>query len=243
VAGRVITRDAKILMATTMKPRIKITPEGLDDVRKVRRGSTFLAPVFIDRLEGYQGEVVLEMTSKQQRHRQGLASDEFIVPPSATKVEYPIFVPEWMETTKSSRMILNGRVQVTDPKGNKRTLLQRQELRIGILPEGAYMKLAHAPGEYTAKAGSELVIPLQLSRAAELREEVKLELVPSELPAGLATAEVITLNSDKAEAAIHIRLASDPRLTGEQSFKIRATALKDGRWPVISETTVLVVVK
>lgn len=242
VAGRTITREAKILLAVTMKTRLKITPEGLDDVRKVRRGSTFLAPVFIERLEGYQGEVILEMTAKQQRHRQGLASDEFTVPPSATKVDYPIFVPEWMETTKSSRMILNGRVEVADPKGNKRTLLQRQELRIGILPEGAYMKLAHAPGEYTAVVGSELVIPLQLSRAAELRDDVKLELLPGELPADLATTELITLTIDKSEATMRIRLANDPRLAGEQSFKIRATAIKDG-WPVISETTVAVVVK
>jgi hypothetical protein len=242
VAGRTITRDTKILLAVTMKTRLKITPEGLDDVRKVHRGSTFLAPVFIERLEGYQGEVVLEMTAKQQRHRQGLASDEFTVSPSATKVDYPIFVPEWMETTKSSRMILNGRVEVADPKGNKRTLLQRQELRIGILPEGAYMKLAHAPGEYTAVAGSELVIPLQLSRAAELREDVKLELLPGELPTGLATSELVSLPMDKSEGTMRIRLANDPRLAGEQSFRIRATAIKDG-WPVISETTVPVVVK
>lgn len=242
VAGRTIMHEAKILMAVTMKTRLKITPEGLDDVRKVHRGSTFLAPVFIERLEGYQGEVILEMTAKQQRHRQGLASDEFTVPPSATKVEYPIFVPEWMETTKTSRMILNGRVEVADPKGNKRTLLQRQELRIGILPEGALMKLAHAPGEYSATAGSELAIPLLLSRAAELREEVKLELLPGELPADVATAELITLAMDKTEATMRIRLANDPRLAGEQSFKIRATAIKDG-WPVISETTVPVVVK
>ncbi|MGI8978926.1 MAG: PPC domain-containing protein [Pirellulaceae bacterium] len=243
VAGRTITHDAKILIAVTMKPRIKITPEGLDDVRKVHRGSTFLAPVFIERLEGYQGEVVLEMTAKQQRHRQGLASEEFTVPPSATKVEYPIFVPEWMETTKSSRMILNGRVQVADPKGNKRTLLQKMELRIGILPEGAFMKLAHSPAEYMAVVGSDIVIPLQLSRAAELREDVKLELVAGELPAGLATAEPMTFVAGQTEATFRIRLASDPRLAGEQSFKIRAIALKDGRWPVISETTVPVVVK
>jgi hypothetical protein len=243
VGGRTITHDAKILIAVTMKPRIKITPEGLDDVRKVHRGSTFLAPVFIDRLEGYQGEVVLEMTAKQQRHRQGLGSDEFTVPPSATKIEYPIFVPEWLETTKTSRMILNGRVQVADPKGNLRTLLHKMELRIGILPEGALLKLAHAPGEYTAAAGSEIVIPLQLSRAAELREEVKLELLAGELPAGLATAEPIVFASDQITATLRIRLANDPRLIGEQSFKIRAIALQDGRWPVISETTVPVIVK
>ena len=62
-----------VLLTTTMKPRIKLTPEGMDDVRKVHRGSTFLAPVLIERLEGYTGVITLEMTSKQQRHRQGLA--------------------------------------------------------------------------------------------------------------------------------------------------------------------------
>ena len=125
-----------------------------------------------------------------------------------------------------------------------RTLLQRQELRIGILPEGAYMKLAHTPGEYTATVGSELVIPLQLSRAAELREFVVLQLLPGELPPGLATiAEPMVLTPDKTEAKFRIQLAKDPRLIGEQSFKIRAIALKDGKWPVISETTVQVIVK
>ena len=124
-----------------MKPRCKITPEGLDDVRKVHRGSTYLAPLLLERLEGFAGEITLEMTSKQQRHRQGLASGEFACPAGATRVEYPIFVPEWMETTKTSRMILNGVVRAPDPRGNLRTLVQKMELRIGILPEGALLKL------------------------------------------------------------------------------------------------------
>ena len=55
-----------------------------------------------------------------------------VLPAEARRVEYPIFVPEWLETTKTSRMILNGAVQVPDPTGKPRTLLQRQELRIGI---------------------------------------------------------------------------------------------------------------
>ena len=105
------------------------------------------------------------------------------------------------------------------------------------------MKLAHAPGEYMATVGSELIIPLQLSRAAELREEIKLELVTGELPAGLITAEPMTLANTLTETKFRIRLANDPRLAGGQSFKIRAIALKDGRWPVILETTVPVVIK
>lgn len=243
IAGQTVARPAPpVLVATTMKPRIKITPEGLDDVRKVHRGSTFLAPLLIDRLEGYQGEITLEMTSKQQRHRQGLASREFIVPPDAKRVEYPIFVPEWMETTKTSRMILNGVVKVPDPKGNIRHLVQRMELRIGILPEGALLKLSSGAGEVSAKPGDEIRIPLTISRAPELHEPLAVELIPDGGQTGLVTAEPVKLTPEQREGEIVVKLANDPRVSGEQSLVVRATALQGGRWPVVSETTITVTV-
>ena len=40
-----------MVVAVTMKPRFKLTPEGLDDVRKVHRGSTYLFPMLIERLK------------------------------------------------------------------------------------------------------------------------------------------------------------------------------------------------
>ena len=242
-AQPVTRRIGTTLLAVVMKPRIKITPEGLDDVRKVHRGSTFFAPLFVDRLEGFTGDVVLEMTSKQQRHRQGLASGEFTVAPDARRVEYPIFVPEWMETTKTSRMIVNGSLKVADPKGNMRTLLQRQELRIGILPEGAYMKLAHSAGEPIAQPGEEIRIPLTLSRSAEFKELLRLELVPDEELGQLMTADAITLQPDQTATELRVRLANDAKLIGEQTLRFRASAAKSDRGDVISETTVLITIR
>lgn len=235
-----ITRQAgPTLIAITMKPRFRLTPEGLDDVRKVHRGSTYLFPMLIERLEGYTGPITLEMTAKQQRHRQGLASDEFLVPADAKRVEYPIFVPEWMETTKTSRMILNGSIQMADPKGNVRTLLQRQELRLGILPEGALMKLTHGASEIKTTPGSELTIPLALSVATELRDPIQITIVPSERHPGLFTAEPVNLATGQKEAKVMVRVSGEPS-TGEQELTFRATALRDGRWPVVSETTLLI---
>lgn len=240
---QVIKREiGAILLATTMKPRIKLTPEGLDDVRKVHRGSTFLAPMLIERLENYAGPVTLEMTSKQQRHRQGLSSDEFVAGPEATRVEYPIFVPEWMETTKTSRMILNASVQVADPKGNARTLLQRQELRIGILPEGALMKLSHTAVELTTSLGGDIHVPLALSRAPEFRAPVRIELVADEDLSSQPTAEPIQLAPDQAQGTLCLHIGKDQGQLGEHAFTIRAVALKDGRWPVIAETVVRVAI-
>lgn len=242
VGDRTITRTAPILIATNMKPRIKLTPEGLDDVRKVHRGSTFLGPVLIDRLEGFAGEIVLEMTAKQQRSRQGMTSDEFVVAPDAKRIEYPIFVPEWMETTKTSRMILNGAVKVPDPKGNVRTLLQRQELRIGVLPEGALMKLGHAGKEIHAKVGSEIEVPLALFRTADFREAVTLEVITQDVPNGV-TAEPVVVMGDQQVGTMKLRIAADPHLVGEYKIKFRATALRDGKWPVISEANLLMIVE
>ena len=241
--GQPATRKAgTVLLAITMKPRIKLTPEGLDDVSKVHRGSTHLFPFNIERLEGFAGPITLEMTAKQQRHRQGLASDEFVVPADAKRVEYPIFVPEWMETTKTSRMIINGAVKVADPKGNVRTLLQKQELRVGILPDGALMKLSHSAGEPTVTLGSEVRIPLALSLASELREAIKITVMPSEDQTNLLTAEPIPLSAGQKETMLLVRVANDAKLVGEQTLVIRAATLRNG-YPVISETTVLLTVK
>ncbi|HET6422778.1 MAG TPA: hypothetical protein VFG20_03790, partial [Planctomycetaceae bacterium] len=241
--ARAIRAVKSLVMASTMTSRIKITPEGLDDVRKVRRGSTFLFPLLIERLEGFAGEITLEMTAKQQRHRQGLASEELVVAADTKRVDYPIFVPEWMETTKTSRMILNGRITQPDPKGNVRTLLQRMELRLGILPEGAMMKLAHAPGEYTASPGSELAIPLTVSRIAEFREPVVLELVVPESLAGQITAQAMTLGATESQGVLQIHFAETVAPMAEQSLVIRATAQQPGRGLVKSETTVVVEIR
>jgi hypothetical protein len=239
INGVPVRRPVKSLVAaTTMKPRIKITPEGLDDVSKVRRGSTHLFPLLIERLDGFVGEIALEMTAKQQRHRQGLASDELVIPADVKRFEYPIFVPEWMETTKTSRMILNGSVKVPDPKGNVRTLLQRMELRLGILPEGAMMKLAHVPGEYQAIVGGELTIELSVSCIPEFQEPLKIEFVPDEIQLGRIVAEPLTLKPGEVQCRMKVHFLDDPALIGEQPLLIRASAFRQGKWLIKSETTV-----
>ena len=194
--------------------------------------------MLIDRLDGFDGEITLEMTAKQQRHRQGLACDEFVVASNVKRVDFPIFVPEWMETTKTSRMILNGSIRVPDAKGNIRTLLQRMELRLGLLPQGALMKLSPSKGEFHAALGGELTIPVTVSCVPEFRETIRIELVPSESQTGLLSAEPISLSPGQTSAQMIVRLTHDPKLAGEQQLQIRATARQDGKWLVKSETTV-----
>jgi hypothetical protein len=241
VAGQPAQRAAgDVLVAITMNPRVKLVPEGLDDVRKWPRGSTFPAPVFVERLEGYTGPVTLEQTAYQQRSRQGMTGPDLPVAAGVGKVDYPIYVPEWMETTKTSRFILNAVVQVPDPKGNVRHLLNKMELRLGILPVGAMLRLSHTLGELHVKGGEAFNIPVTLTRTPELSGDVVLELrLPDEL-AGQLTAEPLTLPPTQTSAALRITPAAAANLRGEQELTIRATAMHQGKLPTISETTVIV---
>ena len=242
--GIMVNRPVKTLcVAVIMKPKFKLTPEGLDDVSKVCRGSTHLFPLLVDRLDGFDGEIILEMTAKQQRHRQGLAGDEFIIEPSAKRIEYPIFVPEWMETTKTSRMILNGAIRVADSKGTMRTLLQTMEMRFGILPEGAMMKVTHRSGEYQAVIGEGLRIPLTVSRVPEFQEPVRRELVPSEGQKDSISAEPLSLPASESEVVLQVHIANNRQIVGEQKLLIRATAYQNGKWLVKSESTVAVEIR
>ena len=53
----------------------------------------------------------------------------------------------------------------------------------------------------------------------------------------------ITLTSGQTTATLTVRLMNDANLNDEQTLVVRATSLKEGRWPVISETTVLVSIR
>jgi len=235
-----IVRSDELLVAITMKPRVKLVPEGLDDVKKWPRGSTIPCAVFVERLESFNGPVLLEQTAYQQRSRQGMTGPELVVPPGVGKAEYPVFVPEWMETTKTSRFILNAVVQVPDPKGTVRHLLNKMEMRFGILPVGAMLRISRPAGELHVKPGEPFDVSVSLSRTPELTGDAVLELkLPDDL-AGRLVAEPVKVPSSQVTPALRITPAAGVKLLGEHELTIRATVLHQGLLPTISETTFVV---
>jgi len=240
-AGQPIApKSSSVLVAITMKPRAKLVPEGLDDVKKWPRGSTIPCAVFVERLEGFTGPVLLEQTAYQQRSRQGMTGPEMIVAPGVGKAEYPVFVPEWMETTKTSRFIINAVVQVPDPKGNVRHLLNKMEMRFGILPVGAMLRISRPAGELHIKSGEPFDVPISLSRTPELTGDALLELKLSDEITGKLVAEPLKVPASQTSSVMRILPAPGMTLRGEHELTIRATVLHQGSLPTISETTFVV---
>lgn len=226
-----------VLVTSVMKRRCRVAPVDKDGGRTVHRGTTFPADVIVERLEGFSGEVELQMAGRQTYHQQGIRGFDVVVPPGVTRTAYPCFMPEWLETSRTSRMIANGLTKVPDSRGNVRWLISAMEGRITFSVEGALLKLSHGVNEMTIAPGQTFDVPLKIARSAKLPQAVTLALeIPPEL-AGAVSAQSIVIPANQSEATLRIVTTNDPRLLGEQSLTIRATALQSGYLPVVSETS------
>jgi hypothetical protein len=178
------------------------------------------------------------MASGQSRHRQGITGPEVIVPPGVTRTVYPCFMPEWLETARTSRMAVIGVTKAPDPRGTVRYVVSPVHGQITMSIEGALLKLSHAATELTVRPGQTVAIPVKIARSAKLPEPVKLELQLEDELLGVLKAEPLTIPVGQTEAVFRVTAATDARLTGEHTFTIRGTALQGGKYPVVSETQV-----
>jgi hypothetical protein len=239
---KVTFTSAPILFATTITPPFVVDAEGKDDVSKWPRGTTFPYPVLIERSDGFNGEIVLEMTSRQGRHRQGINGPELNVPPGVARILYPIFLPEWLETTRTSRLSLNGVAKIPDGKGNIRYSLVRQKTRMGFLPGGALLKLAVDETELQMEPGKPLTISLTISRDRVLTEPALIELLPDDAGNEGFTAEAMVVKAGQTQFAFLVT----PPAPGsgapwsERTVSIRVTVQKDGHLPTVSQASVVV---
>ncbi len=231
-------RTTSILVATTLAPRLKLVAVEADGGRKVHRGSTHPAEVVLERFNDFRGEVSLQMSSAQSYQRQGITGPDMIVPADADRAFYPCFMPEWLETSRTSRMELIGVVKVPDSKGKVRYLVTRMSGRITMSIEGSMLKVDASTREAIIRPRESIVVPVKVLRSAKLAVPVRLELhLPEEL-AGVLNAEAVTVASDQSSAAFRITCVKDTTLGEEHTITIRGTALQDGRYAVVSEASV-----
>jgi hypothetical protein len=231
-------RTTSILLATTLAPRLKLVAVEADGGRKVHRGSTHPAEVTLERINGFTGEVSLQMSSAQSYQRQGITGPELTVPAKDDRAFYPCFMPEWLETTRTSRMELIGVVKVSDAKGTIRYLATPMNGRITMSIEGAILKVAAQTMDVKIKPGETIAIPVSALCSAKLNSPVHLEMkLPKELT-GVLTAEPITIAPGVSTAQFKITCAKDSKLDGEFTVTIRGTAMQDGKYAVVSEVTV-----
>ena len=234
-------RTPSILLATTLASRLKLVAVEADGGRKVHRGSTHPAEVTLERFEGFRGEVSLQMSAAQSYQRHGITGPDLAVPAATDRAFYPCFMPEWLETTRTSRMELVGVVRVPDPRGTVRYLVTPMAGRITMSIEGALLKVETATRDFQVRPGETVAVPVAVLRSAKLSEPVRLELVLPDEAAGRLTAAAVTLPPGQTAADFKITCAKGAWPPGEHTVVIRGTALRNGLYRVVSEASLTVV--
>jgi hypothetical protein len=239
INGKVIEKQSSPILVTSIIPtRVKVKSAVQDGGRIVNRGTTYPADVVIERLDGYTGPVTLQMAATQQRQRRGIRGGTLEVPAGVNEVQYPIFMPEWLETSLTARMNVIGITPIADGQGNIRQVTGIMDGFIVMSLEGALLKITHEPQEYVVAPGKTIEIPLKVSRTVKLPVPAQVELMKS----ATLSADSLQLTPDQGACTLAIRAAADAK-PGVHHAIIRATAMQDGQWPAVSETAVTIYVE
>ena len=229
---------SQTLLAMTMAAPIEVLVVDKERQRDVHRGTTYLAELELVRKDGFEGEIQLEMTAKQDRQRMGTRGGILTVPPDQNRAWYPCFLPEWLPMDLTRRIIVHGVVAVPDPKGNVRYLTKPGNARITMIMEGALLKLSTENSDVVTPMGEIQEIAVSVARSPKLPLPVKVELVVPEGATGLISATPMLIEPDKTSGVLQIFSKIDEQLRGQWNLTVRATALQDGEWPVISESEI-----
>jgi len=227
----------QILVAVLVKPRTRIWPVESDE-RTVNRGSTHLAEVGVERLEGYTGEVLLQLESRQpHKFRQGVLGPDVILPPGQDRILYPCFVPEFLETLDAYRVSVSALCQAPDAAGKPRWLVSKMQatVSIAITVEGGLLKLSSEGAMPRLPAGRESSIALKIVRSPRLAGPVVVECV---VPAGgspLVSAARVSIPPDRSEFEFRVQVSPDAP-PGRATLLLRGTATQPGEVPELAET-------
>ena len=225
----------------TMKAPYKVNLIDRNRQRPVHRGTTYPAEFVIERDKGFAGDVYLMQIASQSRHRQGIDGPILKVAANQQRVLYPSFMPEWLETDRTTRMRLMGSAPVPDGKGRLRYINKGANAAITMILEGALLKLAHRASELTVKPGDAFVIPVEVARSPKLLTPVKVTLNVTQALRESLSSTPLQIPVSANGGLLKIKTTATTRLKGVWKLTLSATTKIDGKWLVQSQTTVPVV--
>ncbi|MCA9058504.1 MAG: PPC domain-containing protein [Planctomycetaceae bacterium] len=226
------------LLAITMPPPFRILVVDRERQRDVPRGTTCLADLVIERDDGFEGELLIAMSAKQSRDRQGIRGPLLKVPDGATQVQYPCFMPEWLSTDLTRRIVVHGVGAVRDPEGNVRWLTNAGDARITMIMEGALLKVTLPQAELQAETGATVQIPVTVLRSSRLPRSVQLELVIPEELREMLHCRSVTLPADADAGVLQLQVDDNPLLPGQWDLIVRGTAADEHDQPVVSQQAI-----
>lgn len=213
------------------------------------RGSVFPYPMQIERLNGFDGEITLQIGDRQNRDLDFIEMFETRIPPGQTQAIMPIYLPEVMHINvqSQSQLYTQGHASFVDKHGRQQSVLVVSEKRNMLRTLPPVVKLNAVEERIHVQAERNVVCRFRLDRTSHFPGAMQLELV-DQPPNGYFVAESQPIPAGATEAhfvlTIRERKEGSAGIPAGQEFplRFRATGRMQDRFQIITEAVVTVVV-
>jgi len=203
------------------------------------RGSVFPYPMQIERLNGFEGEVHLQIGDRQNRDLDGIQMRVVTIPPGESSIKLPIYLPESMAINVQSQSQLYSQAwaQFTDAEQRMQSLLVLSEKRNMLRTLPAVFKLRAVQESISVKADRSAECRLRLKRTSNAPGPVTIVL--HRAPEAVhCEPRSVSLRPEQTEARLLVRVASGFGFQNARPLVFRATGFLDNGIEVITEAEI-----
>ena len=230
-------RDGTSLYLTVQhKPVFRLTCN--EAYQYAHRGTIYPYAVAVERLDGFDGPITLQLCDRQVQDLDGIDMVESVIPSGVKEAKTLIYLPETMYAgvQHHSRPYAQGYATFTDKWGQKQTLLAVCDKRCMVRTLPPVAKLRAVTSEVEARPGAVLTCKLVLDRTSTFTGPATVELVA--LPG--FTAEPVRLKEGEKQVAVTVRVGEGIRLPPDVALKFRATGNLPSGATLVTEATIAV---
>lgn len=203
------------------------------------RGTIYPYLMQVERLQGFDGPIRLEVADRQIKDLDGIEVVEVTIPPGESRVMLPLYLPETMHINVQahSNVYAQGIAHFQDAAGREQSTCVVSEMRcmVRTLPTVARLRIQER--ELTVARGSQALCRLHLDRTPLFAGPLKVSLLEPKSGSGI-TAEPIEIPAGQSEATISVRFAPNVNVGTPEVLKFRGTGELGGGATVVSEAQV-----
>lgn len=226
-------RLERLHLTVTHKPLFRLYCQ--EAYQYAHRGSVFLYPMEIERLDGFDGEITLQIGDRQNRDLDGIQMRKVTVGPQDSEVLLPIYLPETMaiNVQSQSQLYSQAYARFRDRHDRPQSVLVLSEKRNMIRTLPPVVKLTAVDERIEGTPGGDATCRLLLERTSNFPGAMSLALV--EAPEGIEIAPA-AFSAGETEASLQFHMAAGLH-PGTYPITVRGTGFM-GDTETISEAHV-----
>lgn len=206
------------------------------------RGTIYPYLMEVERMNGFDGEILLELGDRQIMDLDGVQIVNSTFPAGQSQIMLPLYMPETMHINVQphSNIYAQGYVVFQDKWGQRQSMLQVSEMRCMIRPLPTVARLRARDKSIAVRAGESQAFVLELDRTTNFVGPMQVDIVDP--PAGLHMDSIV-IPSDQSSTVATITADPGMALPAPAHLKIRGTGELPRDVKVVSEVLLPITAK